>query len=347
MKVFIIRGAFGDVYEPAWGRSLMKLGHEVFLFDSHKYTSRGIIGRIERKYLIGIGIYRIRKESVRLAKEFKPDVILLYQGHYHDKKSIETLKNIAWVTGYHNDNPFSAIKDKRHYHRYKYFLNSLPAYHSFHVYRHSNIQDIKDVGVDKVKVLMAYYIPEIDFPSEEARNDLSADVIFAGHPEPDGREVYINKLFDNGVDVKIYGDKEHWLRIINVEHHDKLKNTKVLSIEEYRKAIKTSKICLCFFSKWNRDEYTRRVFEIPAMARFLLAERTTVIQSLYKEGSEMELFSDPIEMFDKIYYYLEHENERISVAENGYLRCINSGYSIDSRMEQWVNDILEWKKNTK
>jgi spore maturation protein CgeB len=347
MRIFIIQGAYGAVYEPAWFNALKSLGHQVELFNCHRFTSKGIIGKIERRFLIGPAMGKIRRESIKGAEQFRPDLILLYQGHYHNRESIKKLKAISWVTGYHNDNPFSATKDGRHYHRYKHLFKSLPLYDSFHVYRDQNVFDVKNLGVNNAKVLMSYFIPEIDYPFDEFNTSLGADVIFAGHPENDGREKYVNFLLDAGINIKIYGDGRFWKPLIDKKHWMVINEIKVLNVKDYRIAINSSKICLSFFSKWNRDTYTRRVFEIPALRRFLMTERTDTMMDLYKEGYEAEYFSNPEELLQKVLFYLNDDNKRLEIANNGYLRCLESGYDIESRMKQWIKDIQEWKKDIK
>lgn len=344
MKIFIIRGGFGDVYEPAWVKSLESLGHQVIMFDSHQYTLPSLFGKLERRFISGPSIKKIRQKSIDQAKLIKPDLILLYQGHYHDFESVNELKKIAWTTGYHNDNPFSAKEDGRHSNRYKYLIPSLSAYNSYHVYRKCNINQFKNAGINNVKLLMSYYIPELDHPSNLFSTELGADVIFAGHPEKDGREIYINNMLENNINFKLYGNSKYWKPLINEILWKKLNVVRILNTYEYRLAINSSKICLSFFSKWNRDEYTRRVFEIPAMGRFLLTERNETMLSLYKEGVEAEFFSCSEELIDKIKYYTNNDIAREKISKAGYQRCITSGYDIDSRMKQWLNDIIVWKK---
>lgn len=342
MKILIIKGGFGDIYEPAWAKALKELGHEVYLFDCHKYTLPSVLGRLERRLLFGPSIQQIRKKSIKFARIFKPDIILLYQGHYHDLASVNELSKIAWTTGYHNDNPFSAWDDGRHSNRYKYLIPSLAGYDSYHVYRDCNIEQFKNAGIKHVKTLMSYYIPEMDHPINNKSSNLGADVIFAGHPEKDGREIHLNALIQEGIDFKLYGSGRYWRPLIEKDLWSKLNIVRVLNINDYRLALNSSKICLSFFSKWNRDQYTRRVFEIPAMKKFLLAERTDAMQSLYKEGKEAEYFCSIEEMLDKIKFYLKNNHEREKIAQAGYIRCTTSGYDINSRMKLWITDINKW-----
>lgn len=345
MKILIIRGAFGEVYEPSWVRALLELGNDVSLFDSHAFLSPGFLGRLERRFLLGFGISRVRKESIKFALAMKPDLILLYQGHYHDRISIIRLKTIAWVTGYHNDNIFAALDDGRHKVRYRHLLKALPYYSSFHVYRESNIEDLRNCGVTHVGLLRSYYIPWLDTPFLYQKSvGFHCDVVFAGHPEPDGREKYLIALLENGIDLKIYGDPIRWKRLIPRRYHHQIADVRVLNPKDYRQALISANICLAFFSKWNRDDYTRRVFEIPAMKKFLMAERTDLMTLMYNEDTEAVYFCEIDEFVHKIKYYLNNPEMRKKIEVNGYNRCIKSGYDIFTVMNKFVSDLNSWKK---
>lgn len=340
------------MYEPAWKNALEKLGNNVYIFNPYKYFKTGLIGRAQRKYGFGYSISKIRSELILLTNKLKPDLILIYQGHFIDAVTISKLKKITWVTGYHNDNPFISVFSNPYmsinervslFCRYRHLLGSLPYYNSYHVYRESNIDDAKKQGVKHVACLKAYYIPELDHPINKTDPNLGADIIFAGHPEPDGRENIIEKIIDSGINIKLYGDGIFWRKLLKKEKRKKINSIKILNPVDYRIALNSSKICLCFFSKRNNDTYTRRVFEITAMRKFLLAERTDTMLSLYKEGIEAEYFSSYDELKDKIKFYLKNEQARIKIEKTGYKRCINAGYDVESRMKQWIKDVKKWQ----
>ena len=102
--------------------------------------------------------------------------------------------------------------------------------------------------------------------------------------------------------------------------------------EDYKKALCGAKIALCFFSKLNRDTYTRRCFEIPATGTLLLSEYSDDLASLYQEGEEADFFKNKEEMIQKIKLYLGNDDLRSRVAVNGNQRAIIDGHDIFSRM---------------
>ncbi|MCX5636888.1 MAG: glycosyltransferase [Planctomycetota bacterium] len=332
------------MYEPAWHKALNELGINCRLFDCHALTLPGLLGRVERRILAGPGIRRIRRNLLQTVKQERPDVTLLYQGHYCDRDTVEQLRHITFVAGYHNDDPFD---ERQSMLRYRHFFPALPLYNGFHVYRQCNVQDAINAGVPRVKVLMSYYLPWMDYPRKLLPNELSrcgCDVVFAGHCENDMRLECITGLVRDNIRTRIYGGKRYWKPALPGDIYAKVKPIPIVFGEDYRKAICGAKIALSFFSKWNRDQYTRRVFEIPACGAFLLCERTPVMQELFVEGTEAEFFSSTRECLDKAMFYLKNDTARQKIAEAGYLRVTTSGHDIYSRMKQWLADISLWRK---
>ena len=113
--------------------------------------------------------------------------------------------------------------------------------------------------------------------------------------------------------------------------------------ENYRRAICAARISACFFSKKNRDEYTRRVFEITACGGFLLAERTPMMLELFPEGSSAEYFASQAEFVDKARFYCSNEAARLRIAARGYERVRAEGHDLFSRMRQWLGDVARWR----
>ena len=343
MRVLIVQGAFEDMYEPAWLRGLQELGVETELFHSHDHTLPGVLGRIERRVLAGPGVSRLRTALLDRVRAWKPDVTLLYQGHYFDSATVRRLRQHTFVTGYHNDDPFGV---KKNILRYRHLHKALRDYDGFHAYRKPNVDELASAGVPHVKLLLPYFRPWVDYPrslSAEESQKWSCDLCFAGHLEPDERIQYISAIARRDIRFRLYTQSEHARSLLPQDVWDRIGPTQVARNDDYRKALCGSRIALSFYSRWNRDQYTRRSFEIPACRVFLLSERTEAMTSLFTEGTEAEYFSSVEELLDKARFYLEHDSRRLAVAQNGYERVVRSGHDIRGRMKQWLEDVTAWK----
>ena len=73
----------------------------------------------------------------------------------------------------------------------------------------------------------------------------------------------------------------------------------------------------------------------------MIAERTNEHLDLFEEDKEAVYFSNDEELLKKIKYYLENEQERLNILNNGYNKCINEDYSYDNM----VKKILKKVKN--
>ena len=197
------------------------------------------------------------------------------------------------------------------------------------------------MGIKHVKQLKSYYLPWIDQPPEltsEDRGYFGYEIVFVGHAEKDARIQYIRDLLEAGLPLKLFGEERYWRRYLPAQLYRRLSPIREVFNTDYRKVLAGSKICLCFFSGRNRDQYTRRVFEIPACGGFLMCQRTDVMRELYEEEIEAELFSSSEELIRKCRFYLEDDHLRGRIAAAGHRRCIESGYDVVSRMRQWLAD---------
>src|SRR5205085_11654952 len=152
----------------------------------------------------------------------------------------------------------------------------------------------------------------------------SADVAFIGTFE-ENRAQKLLLLADNGFDVRVWGNGwRHW-----IGKHPKLRIVnRPLYEDDYVKALRASKINLCFLRKANRDLQTDRTMELPACGAFMLAERTDEHRRLFQEGREAAYFDidDDNELIEKVRYYLTNSEERRAVAAAGLRRALSSGY---------------------
>jgi spore maturation protein CgeB len=332
-------------YAAAWHKALDELGVCTRFFSYSRLWSPAIIGRIERRYLWGPAITRINRALQSVASEFEPDVILLYAALPIQPNTIAQLANQAWVTTYHNDDPFGAYSNKA---LWRFFRAGLQLANSHHVYRKINVDDYQRIGIECVAELRSYYVPWLDQLPELSPSDwerFGHDVVFVGHIEADTRISYLESLVSTKMPLKVYGTGP-WRSLLSPEVYRAICPIKPVVSTDYRKVLAASKICLAFFSQANRDLYTRRVFEIPAVGGFLMAERTPVMQELYTEDKEAVYFASNDELVDKCQYYLVHHDARKQIARAGRARCLNSGYDVKSRVQQWLADTQHWIKST-
>ena len=80
--------------------------------------------------------------------------------------------------------------------------------------------------------------------------------------------------------------------------------------------------------------------EIPACGAFMLAERTREHLRLFEEGKEAAYFGSNEELLEKVHYYLNHEDERSTIASAGRQRCLDGGYSHHERLKYMLSVVI-------
>ncbi|RPH52582.1 MAG: hypothetical protein EHM85_02360 [Desulfobacteraceae bacterium] len=339
MKILVVGDGHSEIHEVAVAEAFRKLGHQVEVFFWRSYfCARNVIVRQwqrgQNKFIRGPQIYRLNRDLAAKAYHLKPDMIFIYRGTHITASTISKIKhNIprCQIVGYNNDDPFAPGHPPWLWQK---FMSSLSMYDLIFAYRRHNVEDFRRAGAKRVALLMPWFIPEKNHPvsiNEIQENRFLYDVVFIGHYENDHRLTYIKILSDNEFDLKLFGPD--WDR---VSRHPWL--TKFLPInpvrgDDYNLALCSARIALCFFSKLNRDTYTRRCFEIPATGTFMLSEYSNDMANLFTEGKEADFFRSPEEMIMKIDKYINDDALRTSIAEAGLRRVHQDGHDVVSRMQ--------------
>lgn len=152
---------------------------------------------------------------------------------------------------------------------------------------------------DKKFIQSFYGVNPTEFSDNKLQRDI--DVTFWGSvPVGSKREEYISFLENNSVKVCT-------------------RNYRV-NVEEYSEALNRSKIVLSFRREQEdeRQSLRERLFEGMACKSLLLEEESSGAKQLFDIGKDFDVFRSKEELLKKIRYYVQHEEERKSIASSGY-----------------------------
>lgn len=349
MKVLVAGDWHSDLHETEVCNSLKRLGHEVlefkwfhyFKFDVSKPCSFGaLVKRIQNKFVAGPLIEKINRDFLAQVLKQKPDVIFVYRGTHLKEATLRSIRRSlpdCKLIGYNNDDPFSPKQPR---YLWRHFMACVPIYDLMLAYRHANLGDFRSAGAKQVDLMRSWYVPDRSYPIELAEADkklYECDVVFIGHYESDQRLEYLEAIVKKGYSLRLFGPAKYWQKPL--EHSSVLKHlapTRMVWGEDYNKALCGAKIALCFFSKLNRDTYTRRCFEIPATQTLMLSEYSDDLATLYEKGVEADFFSSQEEFLERIDFYINNNDVRARVAERGYSKVSSAGYDIDTRISNML-----------
>jgi spore maturation protein CgeB len=331
------------MYESAWREELNRRGIDVIEFHLEPKTAN-IISRIERKFSI-CGPYNsvIQNNLINVVKQTQPDVILIWLGNSVFPKTITEISKFssAGIFCYVHDDPFAHLSHNLspYFHKYFWrpFIKSLPYYDIVFFSKKLNINEAYRMGCKRADILQQYYVPRFHQRRtlDSSDDHYLCDVAFAGHFEPDGRDLCINSLAEEGLYVNVYADFT-WK---NSGLNRASKFIRILPRAnggEYPKALSGAKICLCFMSKMNRDRYTTRCFEIPACGSLLVCERTPELEEIFVDGKEAVFFSTQEELLEKVLFLLKNLSLMEEIRVAGFNRIMQSHHSIVDRVEKFL-----------
>ncbi|MBI4656286.1 MAG: glycosyltransferase [Elusimicrobia bacterium] len=86
-----------------------------------------------------------------------------------------------------------------------------------------------------------------------------------------------------------------------------------------------------------------RMTEIALCCGFVLSEYVPGINEVFCIDKEIAVFHAKKDLLEKIKYYLEHEDERESIAERGYIRALRD-YEISAAIPKLINKIEDFRK---
>lgn len=280
--------------------------------------------------------HSLNKQIVETFRNGKFDVVWIDKGVFVSAKALKTLKALSpstVIVGYSPDN-----MAERH-NQSQDFLDSFPYYDYYVTTKSYTVDTLKRMGVENIIFVNNAYEASFHHPydiSPAEKKRLGGKVGFIGSWEKERCESILF-LTQNGVPVRVWGGGK-WLEYKGKYPLLQIEDCGLYS-EDYNKALSAFDISLCFLRKINFDLQTTRTMEIPACKSLLMAERTVEHERLFKDGEEAAFFSSNQELLDKCKYYLSRPAECKRVTENGYLRCVNSGYSNDVMVRSILNQL--------
>jgi spore maturation protein CgeB len=215
---------------------------------------------------------------------------------------------------------------------WRHFVASLPAYDMVFAYRTHNLLDLERAGARRTAVLMPWFVPKYDHLVTGEPTAPRFDVVFAGHYEDDSRLEYLEALDAAGIEFGLFGPD--WDRAPEMAWLRSHRPVQPVRGQHYYETLRSARIALCFFSKLNRDVYTRRSFEIPYSGTFMLSEYSDESAHLFRPGVDADYFTTPDELVRQVKRYLGDDALRRAIAMAGRQRVITGAHDLHSRAEQ-------------
>ncbi|TDF95188.1 CgeB family protein [Paenibacillus piri] len=282
----------------------------------------------------------VRDDVARLVSELHPDLVLVILGDMFPVAQVEAIRKMGVKTAvWFTDDPY-----------YTDVTANYAAYYDFVFTQEiSCVPLYQSLGCSHVHYLPLAVHTAIFHRNEEVSKD--TDICFLG-------TAWINRiaLFDqiaselNRYQTLVVGPD--WGKLGHKLLPDKIQPV-FLSPEQSAYCLNASKIAInnhrayddtTFFDKNSRrlpaHSINPRTFEIAACGTFQLTDVREELVHNYTVGKEIETYSSPEELIEKIRYYLTHEEERNTIALRGLHRTLQE-QTYPHRLKQLLNVVFE------
>lgn len=338
-RVLVAGDFLYEMYEPAFCAGLRAAGAEVHELHARRLLGPGeLLRRAQGKLQLGPGIAAANLALAAACARAKPDVVLLWRAPWARPWGLKLARaaGARRLVLYCNDDPFGPDRDLA---IWRALRASVPAVDACFAYREVNLAEFTQAGARRVFLLRSWFDPRLHRPPEPPpRPEEACDAVFIGHCEPDGRVEALAALARAGLFVRLHG--AGWER---AALPPPLRAGPPLFGEGYARALAAARVALVFLSARNRDGYTRRCFEIPAVGALMLAPRTPELTALFREDEEAAFFSSPEELVAQATRYARDPALRARVAAAGRARCLRDGHDVESRARAFLAQALSWE----
>lgn len=326
--------------QRAWALSESRL--EVHAVDVADYPSAlgryaSHLARMTRQYHLRYDRKKLELDILALCQQVVPDLIWFEWPRYLTPHFLTRLKSAfpkTFLISFQDDNPFGT---RRHdFWHWKNYLQSVPHFDLHLVKRPSDIEKLKQYGATRSRLWLHGIYRPIFHPPEGAV-EKRYPVSFVGTCLDDRSRLFEFLLAKENLPVHVFGNS--WQKRSTLPRRFPELFHPAVEGDPYAEVIQKSHLCLGLVSSSNRDEWTMRTFEIPGCAGALVAERTPMHESLFREGEEAIFFSNETECAEAIRKLLADSSHAENMGTAAYHRCVRDNHFLEERMRALLSEL--------
>jgi spore maturation protein CgeB len=325
------------------GISVEALRHSPSGGDKLGFTPPSLAFRIGWKLGIHLDSEDVNKAILHAVRSSHYDIIWIEKGNMIKPATLKAVRRQSPMTkilSYSDDDMFAPLNRTRAYTSCLQYYDIVFTTKSYN----TNPDELPALGARRCIMIDKAFDPEQHLPldlSESEHDQFQADVGFIGSYAPEREEV-LSAVANSGIQVRVWGNG--WNGVVSQSDNLRIEHRPLVNAPDnmmYSKGINATKINIGFLRKVNRDLQTDRSVEIPACGGFMLAERSSEHERLFEDKKEAVYFDTTEDLIAKIKYYLDHEDERATIAAAGRERCLANQYSHYDRMRFMLDQTLD------
>lgn len=319
MKTVLLCGAFwhGSL-EESYARAFESIGWNVIRFDWERHSNSQPLANISiaNKLLKSRIAGAVGKQFVHTIAEARPDLVFVIKGKTVSPEILSEVKRTMGdrpLINFNPDSPWDAANYSA------WLVESIPEYDAHFTWNSLLMPRFANAGAKHIYHLPFAYDPLLHHPLLE--NTIPKhDAIFVGTYSSERDEI-LGSL--QACDIRIVGNG--WSKAKHVPKEWIL--SEAVYGDEAVSVLNVGACAINLLRPQNAGSHNMRTFEIPATARPMLSTRSEEQSQFFIEGSEMECFSNPGELQDKIRFLASNLPHAESIAKNGYERVREETYA--------------------
>lgn len=322
-----------------YAASFRRLGHDVTIFDHTPMLGlRSFPGRVRGalKKIIFPTEARTINAAMSAVLRVGYDLIVVNKGLHVSLRTIRLARRGSGsIVNINQDDYFGS--DSGALHIWSPYLNeTFPEYDAVFTPRLHRMSAYLQRGARAVHHLPFAFDPTMHHPvtlSDAERDAWCSDIAFVGTWSRK-RESVLSALPEQ-YRIRIWG-ASWWRASLSFLRRRTIQTLGPLPCESIPKVVAGMKIGINMYTEENYDDYSLRTFEVPACGGFQLAEQSVTANKYFEADREAVYFRDKEELARKVEFYMDHDSDRMRIAQAGHERAILSGYDYDSRAREML-----------
>lgn len=323
----------GEFWSGASGAGLAdgfrRLGWAVQEVDYGRYgafAAKDVVLRLASRSRRAVTDRAYQQKLVETCQQLKPDIFLTIKGLAITGEMLRRIKETgARTVMYYPDCMFNHPG---------VVLDSFGDYDLFVTTKTFQVTHLeKALGVDRIAHVPHGFSDVVHRPlySRVVETAYRADVLYIGNQSP-YKQRWLEELTYLAPDLELHLAGNRWRESVRGGPLARRTIAGECVGSLYAEAIQMARINVAIHFGpselgWD-DKVSTRTFEIPACKGFMLHIDNEEVRGFFEPGKEIDVFSSPEELRDKIAFYLKRPVLRAEMIERAYRRCVPAyGYA--------------------
>lgn len=322
--------------------AIKALGNELVSFDDRAYV---LPGRLRKRFpaLKNWDVRRLNNNLVQAASKEGPEACFVVGGQGILPETLDKLRGIGIKTVlWTSDAPISYSTPTAEPRDFDIIIKAAPFYDHVFCAGSEAVELLAQEGV-KAEWLPFACDPDYQHPvelTEEERLKYQRDIVFVGSYYKN-REKTLETLSD--MNIGIWGP--NWSKISKSSPLKDSVHDLRIGPEEWVKIYSASRIVLVVNyddGKTLSNQVSPKLYEAMACGSFVIVDSKPDAKALFRDKEEVVFYDGEKDLKEKVQYYLDNADERITIAHQGY-KTVLKKHTYEDRIKIILKKVFEGK----